>query len=82
MVFVLVLGLPPYPPPWVLDLELGLSNGGRVVSRRWPMVFSRIPSHLFLYCFISLDLQLIFIDFECQNATKIDLKSSTKLDAR
>ena len=45
------------------------------------MVFSRIPLHVFLYCFISLDLQLIFIDFERQNASTIDPKSSTKLDA-
>ena len=45
------------------------------------MVFSRIPLHLFLFCFISLDLQLIFIHFEYQNAPKIDPKSSTKWDA-
>ena len=31
------------------------------------MAFSRIPLHLFLYCFISLDLQLVLADFECQN---------------
>ena len=34
------------------------------------MVFSRIPLHLFLSCFISLDLQLIVIDFECQMLPK------------
>ena len=45
------------------------------------MVFPRIPSHLFLYGFISLDLQLIFTDFEFQHATKIDPKSNPKLHA-
>ena len=79
-VLVILIG-PPYPPPRDLDLKLGYSMVGRGLSRRWPMVFSRIASHLFLCCFISLDLQLIVPDFECQNAPKIDPKSSTKLDA-
>ena len=64
-----------------LDLKLGLPNGGRGESRSWPMVFSRIPSHLFLYCFISRDLQLIFTDFECQNGSKIYPELSQKLHA-
>ena len=29
LVFVLVLGLPPYPPPWAQDLELDQFNDGR-----------------------------------------------------
>ena len=73
--------VPPYPPPRDQDLKLGPPMFGRGVWRRWPMVYSRIPSHLFLYCFISLHLQLIFSDFESQNLSKINPKSTTKLDA-